>query len=235
MQVSRLRKEYSGREVLTIGRLSMEQGEIVGIVGNNGAGKTTFLRLLLDLVAADDGEVRSEGNVVARSEEWKTYTGSYLDDGFLIDYLTPREFFRFVAAVRGLSQSEREESISQFSMFFQGGNLPLQSPIRHLSKGNTQIVGIASAFIGNPRVLVLDEPFANLDPTSQILLKKILREYHRRMNALIVLSSHNLSHIVDLCTRVILLSQGCIVRDENIATNAAAVLLELERHFSSRF
>ncbi len=230
--VSHLRKEYSGKEVLNIEWLAMDRGEIVGLVGNNGAGKTTLLRLLLDLIAADDGEVCSDGDVVSRGERWKTYTGSYLDEGFLIDYLTAAEFLRFVAAVRGLSKREREETLERFRIFFNGDNiLESKTLIRGLSKGNIQKVGITSAFLGSPRVVVLDEPYANLDPTSQLLLKKILREYCDRTNALILLSSHNLSHVVGVCSRVIVLSRGRIVRDEPIPAEPSKFLSELEQYF----
>jgi ABC-2 type transport system ATP-binding protein len=93
--VKNLVKKYNQKIVLNINELVIIKGEIFGLIGNNGAGKTTLFRLLLDLIRADNGEVRSGDWIVAKTENWKDYTGSYLDEGFLIDFLTPEEFFFF--------------------------------------------------------------------------------------------------------------------------------------------
>ena len=110
IQVENLKKIYGGRIVLNIPGISVEKGESFGLVGNNGAGKTTFFRLILDLIRADSGRVLSLGKDVSKTEEWKTCTGSYLDEGFLIDYLTPREYFLFVGKLNGMSPGDVERS-----------------------------------------------------------------------------------------------------------------------------
>ncbi len=227
-------KSYEQKEVLHVDRLELEETGIVGLVGNNGAGKTTLLRLILDLVQADKGEVRSNGILVTASEEWKRYTGAYLDEGFLVDYLTPREFFQLVAAIRGLPDDAILCVLERFATLFEEG-FPDRSPlIRRLSKGIVQKVGIAAAFLGDPQVVVLDEPFAHLDPSAQLSLKGILHAYALESGALILLSSHSLHHVLDLCSRVVLLDHGRIVRDDTVGTNGSLLLRELEHYFSVR-
>ncbi|HTX99887.1 MAG TPA: ABC transporter ATP-binding protein [Bacteroidota bacterium] len=234
IEIAELSKEYGGRRVLNVDRLSFHATEIVGLVGNNGAGKTTLLRLMLDLVRATSGEVRSNDRVVSRSEEWKEYTGAYLGESFLIDYLKPREFFEFVAEVRGVDGTELARGLNRYSGFLAGTGLDTRATlIRGLSEGNRQKIGIIAALLGDPRTVILDEPFANLDPTSQYLLKSLLREYCLRTRSLIVLSSHNLVHVADLCSRVILLEGGKIIRDDSLLGREEEVLSSLERYFAS--
>ena len=99
IKIQNLKKIYNGNTVLDIDNLGVAKGELIGLVGNNGAGKTTLLRLILDLIQADDGFVESNGQKVNESETWKEYTGSYIDGRFLIDFLTPEEYFDFIADV----------------------------------------------------------------------------------------------------------------------------------------
>lgn len=233
--IDNLRKEYHGRTVLSIAGLTLESGEVVGLVGNNGAGKTTLLRLILDLVRASEGKVCIGGNNVADSEEWKISCGAYLDEGFLIDYLTAMEFLSLVGAVRGIGRPELQGFLERMRILLDGDVAPDgKMLIRNLSHGTIQKVGIASALLGEPHIVVLDEPFANLDPTSQSALKEILSEYHRRTGALLLLSSHNLRHVVDICTRIILLEQGIVLRDTPVRGDGTALLAELEKYFDAR-
>ena len=233
--IDNLRKDYDGRTVLSIAELTIESGEMVGLVGNNGAGKTTLLRLILDLVRSSNGMVRIGGNEVSTSEEWKKYSGAYLDEGFLIDYLTPMEFLSLVAAIRGVGQEGLEDFMGRLGDFVDGeGGVDRKTLIRDLSKGTVQKIGIASALLGDPRIVLLDEPFANLDPTSQALLKEILSCHRQRADALILLSSHNLRHVVDFCTRIVLLDHGRVVRDVTVGDDNARLLAELERFFAVR-
>ena len=89
LKVTQLKKSYANKTVLDIPSLTIHSGELVGLVGNNGAGKTTLLRLLLDLIKPDEGVVESNHLAVNKDEQWKTYTGSFIDGRFLIDFLTP--------------------------------------------------------------------------------------------------------------------------------------------------
>lgn len=221
-------KSYNGRTVVNIPDLSVHQGEIVGLVGNNGAGKTTFFRLLLDLVRADRGEIRSGEHNVSTSEGWKCYTAAYLDEGFLINYLTPEEYFYFVGSLHGRSRVDVDEFLLGFAGFFDDNILKSGKYIRDLSKGNQFKVGIAACLIQHPEVLILDEPFANLDPSSQLRLIKILKELSLNRRVTILISSHDLTHITDVCRRVLLMERGRIVKDIDTTDET---LKELEHYF----
>jgi ABC-type multidrug transport system, ATPase component len=225
-----LGKAYSNKIVLNINDLIIEQGEIFGLVGNNGAGKTTLLRLMLDLIRAEKGTVRSGNSVVSESEDWKDYTSSYLDEGFLIDFLTAEEYFYFIGDAYGFTKPDIDAKLLEYKTFFNGEILGQRKKfIREFSKGNKQKIGIASALLTDPKVLILDEPFNSLDPTSQIVLKRLLVDYNKRTNATMVISSHDLNHITEICKRVALIEKGIIIKDLQNNDNALA---ELETYFS---
>jgi ABC-2 type transport system ATP-binding protein len=226
--VNNLSKAYSGNMVVHIPVLDIKEGELIGLVGNNGAGKTTFFRLLLDLVRADKGEVISGGKNVATSEDWKKYTGAYLDEGFLINYLTPEEYFYFTGKLNNRSKADVDEFLRSFDAFFDGGILGSGKYIRDLSKGNQFKVGIAACLLQNPSVLVLDEPFANLDPSSQMRLVKMLKDIQVQHRVTILVSSHDLNHITDLCSRILLMAKGRIIKDID---TSADTLQTLESYF----
>jgi ABC-2 type transport system ATP-binding protein len=232
IKVTNLAKTYNKKTVLDISDLTINGGEIFGLVGNNGAGKTTLLRLMLDLIRADKGEVRSGDHIVAKTEEWKEYTASYLDEGFLIGYLTPGEFFGFIAEEYHIGKEELNRRLAGFSDFFNGEVLgQSRKYIRDYSKGNKQKIGIASSLITEPGVLILDEPFNSLDPTSQILLKRMLSDYNRRTGATMIISSHDLNHVTEICTRIAVIEKGIIIRD---LQNNGQAMAELASYFSVR-
>lgn len=213
IEVSLLSKVYSGTKVLDIPFLTVAAGQSFGLVGNNGAGKTTFFRLILDLIRASTGSVKSDNQVVAGSEHWKVYTGSYLDKGFLIDFLTPEEYFDFAGSIKGLSKGDINEFLQTYSEFFAGEILGKKKFIRDLSAGNQQKVGISSALMGNPKIVILDEPFNSLDPTTQIRLKNILNDLRERHKMTMLISSHDLNHITEVCDRICILDKGKVVQD----------------------
>ncbi len=222
-----IQKKYGNNIVLSIDHLGIKAGECFGLVGNNGAGKTTLFSLILDLIKPTTGQVTSKSVNVATSEEWKTYTGSYLDEGFLIDFLTPDEYFKFVGKIHGLNQSDIDAFLNQYREFFNDEVIGKQKYLRDLSKGNQKKVGIISAFIGNPEVLVLDEPFANLDPTSQIRLKRLINDLPDEKT--IIISSHDLNHVTEVCDRIVVLEKGTVVKD---LKRNEETLRELEAHFT---
>lgn len=225
-----IRKTYDKRIILNINELVVSKGEIFGLVGNNGAGKTTLFRLILDLIQADNGEIRSVDTIVSKSESWKDYTSSYLDDSFLIDFLTPEEFFYFIGSTYGLTKQEVDTKLLVYTSFFNDEILNQRKKyIRDFSKGNKQKIGIVSALITDPKVLVLDEPFNSLDPSSQIILKRILIDYNKLTGATILISSHDLNHVTEICQRIILLEKGKVLRD---ITNDGNALSELNNYFA---
>lgn len=226
--IDNLGKAYAGKIVVSIKALDIQEGEMVGLVGNNGAGKTTLFRLLLDLIRADRGEIRSKGISVAKSEAWKQYTAAYLDEGFLIDYLTPEEYFYFIGKLSNRSRADVDEFLKSFDAFFDGSVLKSGKFIRDLSKGTQFKVGIAGCLLQNPELLILDEPFANLDPTTQMRLIKMLREMHAQFRMTVLISSHDLNHVTDISSRILLMEKGSIIKD---LSTTADTLQELEDYF----
>lgn len=229
LKIKDLLKVYNGTTVLELTELQVNTGEAVGVVGNNGAGKTTLFRMILDLVRPSMGEVHSKGVNVALSEEWKNYTGSYLDEGFLIDYLTVEEYFKFIADLHGLSDGDIAERLEPFHDLFNGEVLGQRKYIRDFSKGNQKKVGIAAALLFNPELLVLDEPFANLDPSSQIRLKNLLKQLKQQRQITMLISSHDLSHVIEVCERIVILEKGHLVQDMQTTENT---LQALEAYFT---
>lgn len=231
IEVFDLKKVYGDVTVLDIPSLSIPRGQSFGLVGNNGAGKTTFFRLILDLIRAEDGYITSRGERVAGSESWKPYTGSYLDRSFLIDFLTPEEYFDFLKAIFNISEGDMKSFFDRFEGIFNQEILGKKKYIRDLSSGNRQKVGIAAAMMANPEVLILDEPFLSLDPTTQLRLKKMLNEWREDKNITMLISSHDLNHITEVCDRIAILEKGKIVQDKISTTDT---LKDLEAYFSEK-
>ncbi|MBN1999398.1 ABC transporter ATP-binding protein [candidate division KSB1 bacterium] len=227
IKAENLQKQYDGITVLNLPALEIKKGERFGLVGNNGAGKTTFFSLVLDLIEATKGRVLSNGKNVKLSEHWKEYTGAYLDENFLIDFLTPEEYFEFVASAFFLGKNELEDFFRGFTDFFNGEVLGKKKYIRDLSKGNQKKVGIAAALMGRPEVLVLDEPFPNLDPTTVSRLIKILQKMPQTT---MLISSHNLNHVTEVCERIVVLEKGNVVHDLKKDANT---LKDLENYFAA--
>lgn len=229
ISVTNLKKIYNGVTVLNIPSINIGTGESFGLVGNNGAGKTTFFRLILDLIEASSGEVAIEGEKVARRDKWKSIVGSFLDEGFLIDFLTPEEYFAFTAKIYNKSEGDLKQFLDSMREFFNGEILGSGKLIRDLSKGNQKKTGIAAALISNPQILILDEPFTSLDPTSQIRLKRMLNELRSTCNMTMLISSHDLNHVTEVCERIVVLEKGLVVRDIHTSENT---LRELESYFA---
>ena len=222
-------KKYGGNTVLSIANLEIPKGQCFGLVGNNGAGKTTFFNLLLDLIQPSTGHIILNDIQVDKNEDWKTFTGSFIDESFLIGYLTPEEYFYFVGELRGMNKADIDAFLLQFTDIFNDEILGAKKYLRDLSKGNQKKVGIIAAFIGNPEVIVLDEPFANLDPTTQIRLKQLLKNVVDNQEVTLLISSHDLGHVTEVCDRIVVLEKGEIVKDLSTSTET---LQELETYFT---
>lgn len=229
IQVNNLTKKYSGKTVLNMPELQIPKGQSFGLVGNNGAGKTTFFNLVLDLIRPTTGEIINNGITVNKSEDWKQFTSAFIDESFLIGYLTPEEYFYFVGELRGQNKADVDQFLQQYAEFFNDEVLNQKKYIRDLSKGNQKKVGLVAALIGDPDVIVLDEPFANLDPTTQIRLKKLMKELAERQDKTLLISSHDLGHITEVTDRIVVLDKGNVVKD--IHTNPET-LKELESFFT---
>lgn len=230
ISIENLTKKYENKEVLNIDQLNIKKGERFGLVGNNGAGKTTLFNLILDLVKPNSGQVLNNNIPVHQSEDWKKYTAAFIDEGFLIGYLTPEEYFYFVGALRGFNEPQVDSWLEEFQAFFNGEVLGKKKYIRNLSKGNQKKVGLVAAFMGNPQCVILDEPFANLDPSSQIRFKEIVKKQIENYTTTFLISSHDLNHITDVCERIVLLEKGLPVKD---LTTDSDTFTQLESYFKA--
>ena len=243
--ITNIKKAFGQTIASDIPSFQVNDGDILGLVGNNGAGKTTLFRMLLDLLKPDEGQVTitrpsdsrfsrsKEAETVnpAESEAWKDWTGAYIDDSFLIDFLTPEEYFAFLGKISDISQEEVEERLKPYERLASGEIFGQKKLIRNLSAGNRQKVGIIAALFNKPQLVILDEPFNFLDPSSQNILKHILTDYNRETGATILISSHNLAHTIDISTRIALLEKGHIIRDLPNAEGSARQ--ELEDYFET--
>ena len=224
-----LSKSYNGATVLNVEHLEIPKGESFGLVGNNGAGKTTYFSLLLDLIRPTTGHIENNAIIVNESEDWKPFTSSFIDESFLIGYLTAEEYFYFIGDLRGQNKATVDAFLADFDDFFNGEILGQKKYLRDLSKGNQKKAGIIAALIGNPQVIILDEPFANLDPTTQIRLKRLMKELTENREVTLLVSSHDLLHVTEVCERIVVLEKGEVVKD---LAKSPETLKELEEHFN---
>lgn len=241
IELKGLVKSFKDKTAVDIDSLHIADGEMVGLVGNNGAGKTTLFRLMLDLLKADNGYVEltfatDDANPndtltvnPAMLEDWKQYTGAYIDSGFLIEFLTPEEYFDFIAKVSNISKEQLDTRLDKYAQFMGGEIMGQKKLIRDFSAGNKQKIGIVAALINQPQLLILDEPFNFLDPSSQNILKQLLTNYNSRHGATILLSSHNLQHMVEVSSRIVLLEHGKIIKD--LPNTEGSADAELEDYF----
>lgn len=229
IQISQLKKQYKEAVVLDVATLEIPKGECFGLVGNNGAGKTTLFRIILDLVRATSGHAKINGEDVSKTEDWKAKTGAYLDEHMLLAYLTPDEYFETLRVIYGMSVADLKNHLDRFTELFNDEVLGKKKYIRDLSKGNLKKVGIAAALMGNPEVVLLDEPFENLDPSSQIRLKKLILRETENSKVTFLISSHDLNHVTDICERIVLLEKGKVIRD---LRDKSEMMAELEAYFT---
>ncbi len=229
IEINNITKKYSKDTVLDVLKLDIPDGQTFGLVGNNGAGKTTLFSCLLDLVKPTTGKITNNGVDVKESEEWKKFTTAFLDESFLIGYLLPEEYFYFIGELRGLRKKQIDDFLLKFEEFFNGEIIGKKKYLRDLSKGNQKKAGIVAALIGDPKVVVLDEPFANLDPSTQIRLKQIIKELSSSGTTVLV-SSHDLQDVTEVCKRIVLLEKGKVINDINTSNKT---LSELESYFKS--
>ena len=228
--IENLVKTFGTKTALNIQELKINSGELIGIVGNNGAGKTTLFRLMLNLIKGDSGSVSYDGEDASKQEAWKDRCGAFIDSGFLVEFLTPEEYFAFIAKLYKINKVDLEERLAGYSKLMSEEVLGQKKYIRDFSAGNKQKIGIIGALLSRPDLLILDEPFNFLDPSSQLLMTTILSNYCKEAGATILISSHKLNHVTHICPRILLLSKGELLRDFDNSDHKAEV--ELQNYFA---
>lgn len=229
IEITDIRKKYNGVTVLDIPQMTIKQGDTLGLVGNNGAGKTTLFRLILDLIKADTGSISINGLPIAQKDDWKGLVGAFLDENFLINFLRPEEYFDFIGKLYQIGKEEIAQFLDYMAPLFSDEIIGKNKMIREFSKGNQKKIGIAAAMMPHPEILILDEPFTALDPSSQIRLKKILNEQAEQYGTTMLISSHDLNHITEVSNRIVVLSKGEVIKD---LQKNEKTLSELEQYFS---
>ena len=229
IKIQNLVKQYGKNTVLDIPELTIHSGELVGLVGNNGAGKTTLMRLILDLIEATEGYVETNGNRVNEDSTWKQFTGSFIDGRFLIDFYTPEEYFNFIASVYAIDKDTLNSRLAQYQSLMHDEILGTKKYLREFSEGNRQKIGIIGAMLINPKILILDEPFNYLDPSSQMLVAKLIRQMNQQLGTTVIISSHNLSFVSEISTRILLLEKGLVIKD--LVNEEGSSAQELEEYF----
>jgi len=202
--VENLKKTYFKKSVLNIESLHIGKGEKVAITGTNGSGKSTLLNLTLDLIKPQEGSIFLFGEDVRRNEKWKLKTSAFLNDSFLLDFLTVREYIHFI------TNSEPEEHINEMVNRLSFTSLNLNEQIKNLSSGNKKKVGILGALLSARELVIFDEVCNFLDYTS----KKGLIQYFKSLNdSTVVIVEHNIEFIHDFADRVLVLENGSIIKD----------------------
>jgi len=226
IQIENLSKSYS--KVLAVDRVSLEvrEGEIFGFLGPNGAGKTTTIRCMMGFIRPDSGQIKILGRDAQReSWELKREIGFLAGESNLYSGWTPREHIELVTKIRG-GGGKASELVSKFG-------LNLGKKVKNLSSGNKQKLGLILALMHEPKVLILDEPSAGLDPLLQRLTYEILREQAEK-GVTIFMSSHDLDDVEKVCDRVCIIKEGRLASVEKISDLKKKRLYTIEVYFENR-
>ena len=209
IEVRNLTKQYGQRKAIDDISFSIKAGEVVGFLGPNGAGKTTTMNIMTGFIAATHGEVTIDGiDVVAEPERAKSGIG-YLPDTPPV-YLEMRveEYLNFVANIKGVKRSQRKDMVTYAMRQVSIDDIPKRL-IKNLSRGYRQRVGLAQAMIGNPKVIIMDEPTIGLDPKQIIEMREVVKNLGKKHT--VILSSHIMQEVSAVCDRMMIINRGKIV------------------------
>ena len=209
IEVSHLTKKYGSHLAVDDISFSVEDGKIYGLLGPNGAGKSTIMNILTGYLSATSGQVTVAGHPLPEeADAAKACVGYLPEQPPLYPEMTVQEYLDFVAELKGVKKAERKEQVQKAARRT-GLEKVLPRLIRSLSKGYRQRVGIAQALLGNPKLIILDEPTVGLDPAQVIEIRKLIQELGRAHT--VILSSHILSEVQTVCQEVLILSKGKLV------------------------
>lgn len=219
IHIEHLHKSIGLTSILNDVSLHIREGEVVGLLGPNGAGKSTLMKVLTGLWKADSGVVNVCGiDVPAQPDEVHAHIGYLPEQNPLYADMYVREYLMFIARMRGLTgaagqTAQRSNSAAVEHLIDRVGLTPqADKRIRTLSKGYKQRVGLAAAMIGDPEILILDEPTTGLDPNQLEDIRALIRELGKQHT--VILSTHILQEVSAICNRVIIISQGQVRLDQ---------------------
>lgn len=216
IEVRNLTKQYGKKTALKGISFSVKSGEIVGLLGLNGAGKSTTMNILTGYISATSGDVVIDGHDILKEPKKAKKIIGYLPEqlSFYND-MRVMEYLEFICDLKGFSvpAKQKREHIDKICEMVGIPHMKGRM-IRNLSKGYRQRVGFAAAFIGNPKVLILDEPTVGLDPSQVIEIRQLIKDIGK--STTIIISSHILSEIQTICDRIIVLKEGEIVADDTL-------------------
>lgn len=206
LEVKGLKKVIGKREIIKDLNFSVKEGEIYGFLGPNGAGKTTTIRMLVGLILPTSGEVKICGeNLKNNKEKALKDVGAVVENPELYKYLSGRENLMQIARIRGVSKEEVQDLIKLVGL-----EARINDKVKKYSLGMKQRLGLAAALIGNPKLLILDEPTNGLDPSGIIDFRKIVKQAAKERGMAVFVSSHILSEVQQLCDRVAFINNGVI-------------------------
>ena len=232
LNISHLTKKYGDKKAVDDLSLHIAPGVIYGFIGHNGAGKTTTLKSVVGILSFDEGEITIGGISIKKDPLACKKMFAYIPDNpDLYDYMTGIKYLNFIADIFGVSQKDREERIKKYSDIF-GLTADLAQPVAAYSHGMKQKLAIISAWIHEPKLVIMDEPFVGLDPSAAHQLKGMMRDICDRGGA-IFFSTHVLEVAEKLCDKVAIIKQGKLIRSgtmEEVKGDASLedVFLELE-------
>jgi len=222
LEIKGVKKKLGKREIIKGIDLSVEEGEIFGFLGPNGAGKTTTIRMLVGLIAPNEGDISICGyNVQKEKEKALKNVGAVVENPELYKYLSGRENLMQIARIRGVSKEEIQKLIETVGLKDR-----IDDKVRKYSLGMKQRLGLAAALIGDPKLLILDEPTNGLDPSGIMDFREVVKKAAKERGMSVFISSHILSEIQTLCDRVAFINDGVIKSVENIRENVVETELE---------
>jgi len=222
LEVKGVKKKLGKREIIKGLDLSVNEGEIFGFLGPNGAGKTTTIRMLVGLISPNEGEIVVCGkSVLSEKEQALKNVGAVVENPELYKYLSGRENLMQIARIRKVSKEEVEELIDLVGLKDR-----IDDKVRKYSLGMKQRLGLAAALIGDPKLLILDEPTNGLDPSGIIDFRDVVKKAARERGMAVFISSHILSEVQNLCDRVAFINNGVIKSVEDIHDNSMETELD---------
>ena len=232
LEINGLSKSYGSHKAVDNLSMRIANGEIHGFIGHNGAGKTTTLRSIAGIMQFEEGTITIDGHSIKEEPLACKKIMAYIPDNpDLYEFMSGIQYLNFIADIFGVDEKTRDEKIHRYTDLFEITNV-LDDAISSYSHGMKQKLAIVSAWIHEPKLILMDEPFVGLDPKASHILKQMMREFCDQGNA-ILFSTHVLEVAEKLCDRVAIIKDGKLIRSgtmEDVKGDSSleSVFLELE-------